>query len=125
MKKIIGIIGMIGNFLLFSAISCFSQNTFDPLSVPVEESGISVEEYNDLKKNKTVVTLSTEENKSFTLELIKVNSHTNDAHMTHTLSLLPPFDGGIRVVEKNNPNKPQWSTVPYTILREEDNDENN
>ena len=114
---------MIGNFLLFSAISCFSQNTFDPLSVPVEESGISVEEYNDLKKNKTVVTLSTEENKSFTLELIKVNSHTNDAHMIHTL--LPPFDGGIRVVEKNNPNKPQWSTIPYTILREEDNDENN
>ena len=113
---------MIGNFILFSAISCFSQNTFDPLSVPVEESGISVEEYNDLKKNKTVVTLSTEENKSFTLELIKVNSNTNDAHMTHTL--LPPFDDGIRVVEKNNPNKPQWSAIPYTILREEDNDEN-
>jgi len=122
MKKIIGITGMIGNFILFSAISCFSQNTFDPLSVPVEESGISVEEYNDLKKNKTVVTLSTEENKSFTLELIKVNSNTNDAHMTHTL--LPPFDDGIRVVEKNNPNKPQWSAIPYNIIREEDCNEN-
>jgi hypothetical protein len=109
MKKIIGITGMIGNFLLFSAISCFSQNTFDPLSVPVEESGISVEEYNDLKKNKTVVTLSTEENESFTLELIKVNSNIND---------------GIRVVEKNNPNKPIWSLIPYNIIREEDYNEN-
>ena len=37
--------------------------------------------------------------------------------MIHTL--LPPFDGGIRVVEKNNPNKPVWSGIPYIIKKED------
>ena len=101
---------------------CQAQSKDDLKGIPVNETGLSVEEYNSIMKHQ-VIELDLNENESFTLELIKVNSNTNDAHMIHTL--LPPFDGGIRVVEKNNPNKPQWSTVPYTILREEDNDENN
>jgi len=101
---------------------CQAQSKQELKGIPVNETGISVEEYNSIMKHQ-VIELDLNENESFTLELIKVNSNTNDAHMIHTL--LPPFDGGIRVVEKNNPNKPQWSTVPYTILREEDNDENN
>ena len=101
---------------------CQAQSKDDLKGIPVNETGISVEEYNSIMKHQ-VIELDLNENESFTLELIKVNSNTNDAHMIHTL--LPPFDDGIRVVEKNNPNKPQWSTIPYTILREEDNDENN
>jgi len=101
---------------------CQAQSKQELKGIPVNETGISVEEYNSIMKHQ-VIELDLNENESFTLELIKVNSNTNDAHMIHTL--LPPFDGGIRVVEKNNPNKPQWSTIPYTILREEDNDENN
>ncbi len=101
---------------------CQAQSKQELKGIPVNETGLSLEEYNSIMKHQ-VIELDLNENESFTLELIKVNSHTNDAHMIHTL--LPPFDGGIRVVEKNNPNKPQWSTIPYTILREEDNDENN
>ena len=101
---------------------CQAQSKDDLKGIPVNETGLSVEEYNSIMKHQ-VIELDLNENESFTLELIKVNSNTNDAHMIHTL--LPPFDDGIRVVEKNNPNKPQWSTIPYTILREEDNDENN
>jgi hypothetical protein len=101
---------------------CQAQSKQELKGIPIEESGVSVEEYNSIMKHQ-VIELDLSENKSFVLELIKVNSNTNDAHMIHTL--LPPCDDGVRVVEKNNPNKPQWSAIPYTILREEDYNENN
>ena len=97
---------------------CQAQSKQELKGIPVNETGISVEEYNSIMKHQ-VIELDLNENESFTLELIKVNSNTNDAHMTHTLSLLPPLDGGIRVVEKNNPNKPVWSGIPYVIKKED------
>ena len=107
---------------IFLGGMCSSQTKEELKGIPVNETGLSVEEYNSIMKHQ-VIELDLNENKSFTLEIEKVNSNTKDAHMIHTL--LPPIDGGIRVVEKNNPNKPQWSAIPYTILREEDYDENN
>jgi len=95
---------------------CQAQSKDDLKGIPINETGLSVEEYNSIMKHQ-VIELDLNENESFTLELIKVNSNTNDAHMIHTL--LPPFDGGIRVVEKNNPNKPVWSGIPYIIKKED------
>ena len=106
---------------LIGGYSANAQSKQELKGIPVNETGLSVEEYNSIMKHQ-VIELDLNENKSFTLEIEKVNSNTNDAHMIHTL--LPPFDGGIRVVEKNNPNKPQWSAIPYNIIKEEDNDEN-
>jgi hypothetical protein len=93
---------------IFLGGMCSAQTKEELKGIPINETGISVEEYNSIMKHQ-VIELDLNENKSFTLELIKVNSNTND---------------GVRVVEKNNPNKPQWSAIPYTILREEDYDEN-
>jgi len=101
---------------IFLGGMCSAQTKEELKGIPINETGISVEEYNSIMKHQ-VIELDLNENESFTLELIKVNSNTNDAHMIHTL--LPPFDGGIRVVEKNNPNKPVWSGIPYIIKKED------
>ncbi len=101
---------------IFLGGMCSSQTKEELKGIPINETGISVEEYNSIMKHQAIE-LDLNENKSFTLELIKVNSNTNDAHMIHTL--LPPFDGGIRVVEKNDPNKPVWSGIPYIIKKED------
>ena len=101
---------------IFLGGTCSAQTKEELKGIPINETGISVEEYNSIMKHQAIE-LDLNENKSFTLELIKVNSNTNDAHMIHTL--LPPFDGGIRVVEKNDPNKPVWSGIPYIIKKED------
>ena len=101
---------------IFLGGMCSAQTKEELKGIPINETGISVEEYNSIMKHQ-VIELDLNENKSFTLEIEKVNSNTNDAHMIHTL--LPPFDGGIRVVEKNNPNKPVWSGIPYVIKKED------
>ncbi len=101
---------------IFLGGMCSAQTKEELKGIPINETGISVEEYNSIMKHQAIE-LDLNENKSFTLELIKVNSNTNDAHMIHTL--LPPFDGGIRVVEKNDPNKPVWSGIPYIIKKED------
>jgi len=111
MNKPTGMICTIWTFLIFSTFPCFSQNTFDPLSVPPEESGISIEEYNDLKKNKTIVEVPSTEG-ILTLELIKVQKSGNDV-------VISP-----KVTTKNNPNKPQQTPLTEEIIREEDCNEN-
>ena len=88
---------------IFLGGMCSSQTKEEFKGIPINETGISVEEYNSIMKHQ-VIELDLNENKSFTLELIKVNSNTND---------------GIRVVEKNNPNKPVWSGIPYIIKKED------
>ena len=101
---------------IFLGGMCSAQTKEELKGIPINETGISVEEYNSIMKHQ-VIELDLNENESFTLEIEKVNSNTNDAHMIHTL--LPPFDGGIRVVEKNDPNKPVWSGIPYIIKKED------
>ena len=53
---------------------------------------------------------------TLTLTLCKVyGTTTNDPNMKHTI---------VHAQMKNNPNKPKWSAIPYTIIREEAYDEN-
>jgi hypothetical protein len=114
MKNCVPKYAIIGFLLLFLPILAFSQSNnlpFDPTSVPVEESGISIEEYNDIKSNTTFKLFSTEG--KLTLTLTKVQGSTNDPGMKHSF-----------VQMKDNPNRPEWSAIPYTIIREEDCDEN-
>lgn len=115
MKNCVNKYAIIGFLLLFLPVLAFSQSNnlpFDPTSVPVEESGISIEEYNDLKSNTTIFELPSTEGK-LTLTLTKVQGSTNDPRMKHTF-----------VQIKDNPNRPEWSMIPYAIIREEDCDEN-
>ena len=80
--------------------------------------GISAEEYNMifLNNNEVIVKLFSTEGTNLTLTLCKVYGTTNDPKMKHIFS---------KQKDKDNPNKPQWSAIPYTIIREEDYDENN
>jgi hypothetical protein len=89
-----------------------AQSKADLKGLPIEESGLSAEEYNDIMNSNDAVKLfSTEGN--LTLTLCKVHgTTTNDPKMKHIF------------VPKDNPNKPQWSAIPYNIIREEDCNEN-
>ena len=93
--------------------SVSAQSKADLKGIPVEESGLSAEEYNDIMNSNNVVKLfSTEGN--LTLTLCKVyGTTTNDPKMKHIF------------IQKDNPNKPMWSLIPYIEIREEDNYENN
>ena len=91
---------------------CQAQSKAELRDIPIEESGLSAEEYNTIINNNDVVKLFSTEG-ILTLTLCKVYGDTNDPTMKHIF------------IQKDNPNKPQWSAIPYTILREEDNDENN
>ena len=91
---------------------CQAQSKEELKDTPIEESGLSAEEYNTIINNNDVVKLFSTEG-ILTLTLCKVYGNTNDPQMKHIF------------IQKDNPNKPQWSTIPYTILREEDYDENN
>ena len=116
MKNCVHKHAIIGFLLLFLPLLAFSQSNnlpFDPTSVPVEESGISIEEYNDLKSNTTTIFKLPSTEGLLTLTLTKVQGSTNDPVMKHSF-----------VQIKDNPNRPQWSAIPYTIIREEDCDEN-
>ena len=90
---------------------CEAQTKEDLKGIPIEESGISVAEYDNILKHESVDLSPTKER--LTLTLCKVYGNTNDPKMKHIF------------IPKDNPNKPQWSAIPYTILREEDYDENN
>ena len=93
---------------------CQAQSKADLKGIPIEESGLSAEEYNTIINNNDDIKLFSTEG-VLTLTLCKVYGNTtNDPKMKHTIVQL-----------KNNPNKPQWSSIPFTILREEDYDENN
>ena len=88
----------------------YSQS-INPTALPIEESGISAIEYNDILNTEVIGLPST--CGPLTLTLTKVYGTTNDPKMKHTVVQL-----------KNNPNKPQWSAIPLSIIREEDYDEN-
>ena len=92
---------------------CQAQSKAELKDIPLEESGLSAEEYNSIMTNNNDAKLfSTEGN--LTLTLCKVYGTTNDPKMKHTI-----------VPMKNNPNKPKWSAIPFTIISEEGYDENN
>ena len=91
---------------------CQAQSKTELRDVPIEESGLSVEEYNTIINNNDDIKLFSTEG-ILTLPLCKVYGDTNDPNMKQVF------------IQKNNPNKPLWSLIPYTILREEDYDENN
>ncbi len=91
---------------------CQAQSKAELRDIPIEESGLSAEEYNTIINNSEIVKLFSTEG-ILTLTLCKVYGDTNDPKMKHIF------------IQKDNPNKPQWSAIPFTILREEDYDENN
>jgi len=95
---------------------CQAQTSKDLQGVPLSESGLSEVEYTDiLKRGETIILPS--QCGPLTLTLTKVHGTTNDPHMKHmVVDSIPP---------KNNPNKPQWSGIPYIIISEEGYDENN
>jgi hypothetical protein len=92
--------------------SANAQSKQELKGVPISESGLTAEEYTTIINHKDVVKLFSTEG-ILTLTLCKVYGNTNDPQMKHIF------------IQKDNPNKPQWSAIPYTILREEDYDENN
>ena len=95
---------------------CQAQSKEDLKGVPINESGLSTHEYNSIiNNNDTVKLFSTE--RVLQLTLCKIYG-TNEAQMKHRFIQSTP-------TIKDDPNKPQWSTIPYTILREEDYNENN
>ena len=95
---------------------CQAQTSEDLKGVPIEESGLSAQEYNDILNTQLIELPS--QCGPLTLSLTKVLGTTNDPQMKHMV-----IDSIIPI--KNNPNKPQWSGIPYIIISEEGYDENN
>ena len=84
---------------IFLGGTCSAQTKEELKGIPINETGISVEEYNSIMKHQ-VIDLSLEDNKSFKLEIEKVNSNTEDARMTHIL--LHPLNGEVKVINKTS-----------------------
>jgi len=95
---------------------CQAQSKAELKDIPLEESGLSAEEYNTIINNNDIKLFSTEG--MLILTLCKVYGNTNDPNMKHTI-----VQQNIQM--KNNPNKPKWSLIPFSIIKEEDYDENN
>lgn len=95
---------------------CQAQTTEELKGVPIEESGISAQEYNDIINTEVIGLPST--CGPLTLTLTKVYGTTNDPKMKHTF-----VQNNIQI--KDNPNKPKWSVIPHTIIREEGHYEDN
>lgn len=93
----------------------YSQS-INPTDLPIEESGISAQEYTDIINTEVIGLPST--CGPLTLTLTKVYVTTNVPKMKHTFVQK-------NVPIKNNLNKPVWSLIPYIIIREEDHYENN
>ena len=94
--------------------SVSAQSKADLKGLPIEESGLSAEEYNDIMNSKDVVKLFSTEG-ILTLTLCKVyGTTTNDPKMKHIF------------VKKDNPNKPNVAlNTIHEEIREEDYNENN
>jgi len=84
---------------IFLGGMCSAQTKQELKGIPINETGISVEEYNSIMKHQ-VNDSSLVDNKSFILEIEKVNANTEDAKMTHIL--LPPLTGEVYLKNKKS-----------------------
>ena len=116
MKKINSIKCLVTLIFLGLFVGIGYSQSINPTDLPIEESGISAQEYNDILSTEVIGLPST--CGPLTLTLTKVYGTTNDPNMKHTF-----VQKNVQI--KDNPNKPTWPTIPLSIIREEDYDENN
>ena len=90
-------------FLIGGWNTCQAQSKEELKGIPIEESGISNQEYNHILNTK-VIELDSKCG-PLTLTLNKVYGNTNDLKMKHTF-----------VQIKDNPNKPIWSACGCPVV---------
>ena len=78
---------------------CQAQSIKDLKGIPVNETGLSLEEYNSIMKHRVVIL---KENNT----LLKAKDYLK-------------IDIPTIVCTKNDPNKPVWSGIPYIIKKED------
>jgi len=112
MKDTFQVIFLILVFSCFTITGLRGQNVTDQ----IEKLGVTEVEYNEMLKHADVPPLSPKTSQ-LTLTLNKVYGNSNDTSLKHI------FIQSNREV-KNNPNRPNWSLIPYVVIREEGCDEN-